>query len=532
MSRYLPLVLFFVAFAVSARAEPSGGWVVVGLRQARVERIGIPVEELRGALGEELGEEEIVLDAQQVRGRLGLPPVAGESAEALIEAAEIHYFQFESKEAREQLEGALAQLAHRNDAKAAERLRAARLLLGAVHLAEGGTDSSQLARSALEPITRLSPEFEPDPRAYPRELVALYGELRREREEEEKGALVVRCEGDCAEAGVWSEGHRLGDVGERIVLAPGGYRLIVADRLGRQLERSLLHEVEVQARQVRELEVELGWESAALAEDGPSLLVRDDAERERVVAALRSRLEPGATLVVLLRQGALLRAERFEGEAGGPSRRGEASEGAVLAPSRIAEALVGAPSELVAVVAVGAASGGEAGASVGAEMLASGEEGESDRRGGAPGEHPASSGDEDDEEDEDAESEEDEDEATDSDDERADAHERERERLAAMLLEDEPSEPASWIPPTRWAMAGAAVIAGAAGIWLRADASGRYDRLEAWRRSSGGTVSSIEEGRAVSRQLGEIRSQSDWGTALLVGAGGAAVTSLVLWLYE
>lgn len=498
----LPVACMLLAFDASA----AESWAVVGLRSdgGTMEE---PVQAMRDALERALQEGATVLGEDEVRRRIGATPIAARSVEDWIDAAEIFYFQHDLPEAKSCLEEALALLAHRTDPRSWERSRAARLLLATVLLAQGGVEEEEGARAALRSVIAVSPEFRPEPRAYPVELFVLFDELRAEiLTEPRRGSLRIDCKRGCAGARVWANTLGVGLADRAIPLPAGRYRILV----GTEEIRSLVHDVEIAEGKETRLSLDLAWEASVEAGDGPSFEWSGEKESLDAAALLAASLGERDRMVVI-------REEVREGIAGS---RAVVVDRSGLVRDRwsgsgwddLARALVsGEETDAIAVAGLGGAQGGLASGDGSTEMA---EVDRAELEGGPVDGAPA-------------------------------------EPLPALRLEPPPAndrqelavspaalgisddaETSAWIGPTRWASVGAAVVAASAGIWLRADATSRQERLLDGYRQSGGVVASVEEGRAASRRMSSLRTQADMGTALLVGAGAAAVTSIVLFLVD
>jgi len=502
------LVQLALAAAGPARADCAEvRWAVVGLSAEERQPMGERVALLREALAAELkrvGSDDL-LPEEEVGRRLGLQLHDASYAEAQLEAAELFYFQYQFPSAEESLHKAIETLATRVDARAATRSRAARFLLGAVHLGVGGPEALERARAAIEPLVRIAPEHRPDPRAYPAELIQLFDDLRDELASQPKGRLRVRRE-DGGAGHVWVDAQPLGAVGSEILLPPGRYRVLVADAAVNPSRLSFLHEVEVRPGEESSLWLDLRWESSADPRDGPSFAWVN--ERTRVVAASRlsAQLAP-SPLVLLWEDAASLHAALYDREQGELIHATSAQKGGEVPAifATLARGLIGG-------VAAAAAGEGEAAS---APMAA-----QEERRPPPPdAEAPAA--------------------PEDPGDRFAEAPRpraeevRELElRLDERLREEPQAQELRWIEPTKWATAGAAVIAAAVGIWVHADAAAQQRELNAWAREQGGVATSVEEGRAAARRSSSIRSQSQLGNGFLVGAGVAGVTSLVLFYLD
>ncbi|AKU89779.1 hypothetical protein AKJ08_0166 [Vulgatibacter incomptus] len=516
----LALALLLLPSIGLAAAEPET-WAVVGLRGPAASRMHDRVETLRGFLALSLreGKDTRVLGEEETRARLGLETRSFQKIEAQIDGAELFYFQLELRHARDNLEQALAALAHHGGPEAWERTRVSRLLLATVLLAERGSDSRAKAREALGPIARVRPDYRPPPMAYPAELIALHDEVRQEVVRLPKGWLRVDCEAACPGGQVWVETFPLGAPGEAIPLPAGRYRVTIGDSFEKPTARSLLREVVVEAGRETSLLIDLGIEGSADAGDGPSFLVPN--EEARLVAAHRAAAQLGTSQLVVLwaepdGEAKELHAAVIEASTGRLRRQASvafddgSSEGAAL--ERLAKRLIGSETTDVA-DAVGSGGGDArspgAGAAddAGVGILAIRSE-PSVLNAAAPKAESATA-------------------------QKAAARKSAPESATAppsSRLDGRVAsagEPPSWVPTARWTGVAVTAVAATAGLWLRANATSQIDRLR-----GSGPFASVSEARQASADLASAGTRADVGTSLLVGAGAAAVTTLVLHLLD
>ncbi len=480
--RSIPILAATVALLFppsAATADPEERWAVVGLRTPESPALKQELEILRGFLGYDAAAKEsgrLILRESATRSRLGLMSGGLEEIEQKIDGAELYYFQLELPLARESLEEALQALRLQIGPRATKRSRVARLLLATILLAENGQGAMERAAATIEPIARLHPNDGPDPRAYPAEMVALFGEVSRTAAATRKGWLRIDCEASCPEGHVWVDSYPLGAPGERIELPAGRYQVLVGDRFERPALRSLLREVEVVAGEEATILVDLAREGAVDPEGGPSFLIPDDGAWESAAMMVAGRLIPDP-LVVLRRtqaDGPRLHAALLEG--GRIVREASASVEGGADPTMTLEQL--------------------------ANLLTSGStEGEAATSGQSAADPVAA------------------------------PYRSDRPSLDPRILATSSDPIPAWVEPTRWTTAGVAVAATVAGIWLHADASSTQRALSD-RFGAAGAYGTIEEARAASREMDAARSQAKWGTGVLVGAGAAAVTTLVLFLLD
>lgn len=461
-------------------------WAVVGVRTSGDQGMREPVETLRGLLD---GDGRDVLGEAETRSRLGLETDDLDAIQRRIDGAELYWFQLELASARENLEQALRSLSHHVGQRAAERDRLTRLLLAEIHLAQGGAEGEARAAEAIEPIARLRPGDGPDPKGYSPELVALFDRVRADAARIPAGWLRVECEAACPGSQVWIESAPRGAPGERIELPAGRYRVQVGDRFDDGAARSLPRAVVVHAGQELELRVDLALESAADPADGPSFAAAGGSPRDAAHRLAGARLPLSRLVIVWMesdeqatRSFALLvdpGTGRIVQEA---SSSGSPREALV----RLAARLLEPPTAQASTVAAGI----------------------------------------DEEEDED----EDEDAGPAARLSAGDTGPRAASRLEAERLLAADPEPAGWVAPTKWTAIGLAAAAATAGVWLRLDAVSREAGLLDSARN--GSFRSVADGQASTREAASIRSQANLGTGLLVGAGVAATTAIVLHLTE
>ncbi len=290
--------------AASARAAEGrlDRWTVVGLRAAGEPEIREEVAVLRGALSLELSARGsgVVRDEEQTGLRLGLRGASLRSVRDRIDAAELYFFQLELGVARENLEQALEELGHASGIPEAwERTRAARMLLGMIHLASRDEAGKRLAAEQFAAVARIQPRWSPADASYPAEVVELYAEQRRLLDAGERGLLRVACEPACAGGHVFLDSFPVAVPGEAIALSPGRYRVVVTDRFENPQRRSLLHEVVVRPGDESRVTVDLAVEGSLSAEEGPGLgAARGTAPRRQAVEQVARRL--GSDFVLAL----------------------------------------------------------------------------------------------------------------------------------------------------------------------------------------------------------------------------------------
>jgi|GEM_PF-4035545 len=483
MSRHL---LGFAAAALAAISSvPASAseetWAVVGVRTAAGQGMREPVEALRGLLD---GDGRAVLGEAETRARLGLETDDLDSIQRRIEGAELYWFQLELTSARENLEQALRALSSHVGPRAAERDRLTRLLLAEIHLAQGGPDAEVRAAEVIDPIARLRPGDVPDPKGYSPELVALFERVRADAARVPAGWLRVECEAACPGSQVWIESQPRGAPGERIELPAGHYRVQVGDRFDDGALRSLPRMVVVDAGRELELRVDLALESSTDPADGPSFAAAGGSPRDAARRLAEAHL-PLARLVVVWME----------------------SDGRTTTSSAV---LVEPRTGRIVREASSSGSPREAMVRLAARLL-------EEPSAAAPPPAPM---------DDESEDEEDEPESVVVDA----AAGREEARLQAERLLTPDPEPAAWVAPTKWTAVGLAAAAATAGVWLRLDAVSRESDLLDSARS--GSFRSVADGQASSREADSIRAQANLGTGLLVGAGVAATTAIVLFLTE
>ncbi|HWV38772.1 MAG TPA: hypothetical protein VN033_09890 [Vulgatibacter sp.] len=453
-------------------------WAVVGVRTSEDQGMRESVETLRGLLD---GDRRDVLGEAETRVSLGLEAVDLDAIQRRIEGAELYWFQLELASARENLEQALRALSSHVGPRAAERDRLTRLLLAEIHLAQADAEAETRAAEAIEPIARLRPGEAPDPRGYSPELVALFERVRADVARMPVGWLRVECEAACPGSQVWIESAPRGAPGERIELPAGRYRVQVGDRFDEGGARSLPRIVAVDPGQELELRVDLALESAADPADGPSFAISGGSPRDAARRLAGARL-PLSRLVILWMDADDRETRSF-------ALLVEPGTGRILhevsSSGRPREALVRLAARLLEGPSAPVAAGPD----------------EVEAIGGTPLDRPLVAGDE-----------------------------REEARLEADRLLAMDPEPAAWVAPTKWTAIGLAVAAATAGVWLRLDAVSREEALLDSARS--GSFRSVADGRASTREAASIRSQADLGTGLLVGAGVAAASAIVLHLVE
>lgn len=294
----LPLLL-----AALAAAPVGGGWAVLGLKELDAPSIGATVELARGALGNELRDPRKVLDPEQIRVRLGLPPPDLAAARERLGAAELYYFQLELELARKSVAEAIEILVRAGgEGETWQWLRVARLLLASIDLAPGTPEARREAREALLPLVRVDPGGKPDDRGYPQELVELFDEAAGVVAGAPRGTLRARCRPACPRGHVWVDGASASPIDAAISLPEGRYHVVVTDSFDSARRRSLDREVEVWANDEAAVEVDLEAEGAIDSGDGPALFAPPEARLAAVVRAARlSRIE---RLLAVWRSGA------------------------------------------------------------------------------------------------------------------------------------------------------------------------------------------------------------------------------------
>jgi len=459
----------FLALVVAAPAAAQhriDEWTVVGLRSEVEPPLAEEVATLRGALNLELSARGsgVVQDEPFTLLRLGTPDRDLRSIRDAIDAAELYYFQLELELARTHLEQALAELAHASGInKAWDRTRFARMLLGMVHLAGRSPDARIRAEEQFAAIARLQPTWTPSASSYPEEVLELYAEVRRRIEETERGLLRISCDPACPGGHVFSDAYPIGTPGEAVPLAPGLYRIVVADRFDNP-ERSVAKEIEIRAGEETRLEIDLASQDRLAVEPGPVVLApREEEARRRVAAQVARRAETEWSLVLQRGSGGATLGWVVDGE--GVIRRevqippGDKEPLLALAHRALATDLVPVPAPASA--------------------------------SAAP----------------------------------ADA-------AAETQVEAPPPAPSGLWSVSKWSSTGAAVVAAAAGIYLRIDAADREEALQRKLAAWGGVVPTGEAARAARTEAGAIATRSDWGTGLLVGAGVLGATAATLFLLE
>lgn len=255
-------------------------WAVIGLRQRHGPSMKENVALLRGALALELSGRERgqILDDEETRSRFGLGSSSLREIRAKVDAAELYYFQLELGLARDNLERALVELSYVAGAPDAwERSRVAKMLLGMVHLAEGGVGARSRALERFEEVARIRPDLLPSEFVHPPEVLDLYREARQRVETLPRGRLRVVCGAGCQGGQVWVDSLPMGVPGEAIELPVGRYAVLLTDRFEKPRAISWLRHVRLDAEGETIVHVDLSLEAAIRGADGPSLLVDKDA---------------------------------------------------------------------------------------------------------------------------------------------------------------------------------------------------------------------------------------------------------------
>ena len=300
----LPFVLAFLLLPAAARAQQGAkleSWSVVGMRDEAASDLGAELAALRGALSLELSARGrgVVRDEEETRLRLGAAGTDLRAVRDRIDAAELYFFQLELDVARTNLEQALAALVHASGLpRAWEHTRDARMLLGMVHLAERTQESRRRAIEQFAAVARVQPAWSPADASYPAEVIELYAEAR-DSLPPATGTLRAVCAPACPGGQVFVDTFPAGAPGQPIALAPGSYRVVVADRADAPRRRSLLREIEVAGGET-EVRVDLPSESPLVGREGTALeLPADAGVRRQAAAQLAQRLGTDFTLVLL-----------------------------------------------------------------------------------------------------------------------------------------------------------------------------------------------------------------------------------------
>lgn len=446
-------------------------WAVLGLRHRQGPSMGESVATLRGALALELSAREHgqVLDDEETRSRFGLGSSSVKEIRAKVDAAELYYFQLELGLARDNLERALVELSYVAGAPDAwERSRVAKMLLGMVHLAEGGVGARSRALQRFEEVARIRPELLPSELVHPPEVLALYREARERVEALPRGRLRVICGAGCATGQVWVDSQPMGVPGEAIELPAGTYGVLLTDRFEKPRAISWLRHVPVEADGETVVHVDLPLEASVRGAEGPSLLVDQGIGPEAgALRTLSERVDVDRLLIVEAVEGGfrgrvIHRSGRVHPIAVSTGPR-ESQEEAL---GRLARAALGEES----ITRVASAT----------EEL---------RVDASPG-------------------------------------------WLEESEPNEWSRPhGEWMTWGKWSAAGATLVAAGVGTALHLDANQREEsHLRRWR--AWGHVYPSEGAAAKGRrEVRSIQRASDWGTGLLITAGVAAVTGATLfWL--
>lgn len=454
-----------------AASQTEETWAVMGVRHRHGPSMKEIVAQVRGAVALELSAREsgLVLDDEETRSRFGLGSSSLREIRSKVDAAELYYFQLELGLARDNLERALLELSYVAGVPDAwERGRVAKMLLGMVHLAEGGVDGRSRAFQQFEEVARIRPELLPSELIHPPDVLALYREARTRVESLPRGRLRVVCGGGCPTGQVWVDSLPMGVPGEAIDLPAGRYGVLLTDRFEKPRAISWLRQVEVVGGEEKVVHVDLSLESAIRGGEGPSFLVdgggaiepgalrtlaeRVDADRLMVVEAVAGGFEAG----VVDRSG---RIERF-------SVTVQEKESQQDALGRLVRKAFSGPEPLPAVVHVAAA------ATDGGEVWLEG---------------------------------------------------RGHEAL--------PGSGGQWMGWGKWSAAGFAIVSAGVGTVLKIDADKREAEHRRQWELWGGMYPSEPVARQGRREWRGIQRSADWGTGLLITAGVAAVAGATLfWL--
>lgn len=460
--------------AAEARLE---SWSLAAMHAEEEADLSQELADLRGALAIELSGrgKGVLRDPGWSQLRLGLPDADLRTVSARIDAAELYYFQLELELARSNLEQALDELGHAAGIPEAwERTRVARMLLAMVHLARRTPDSRTRALEQLIRVARIQPGWSPSLASYPAEVNELYAEAQRRLEARGKGRLRVGCEPACPGGQVYVDSYPLAAPGEAIELPPGRYRVAVTDRFEDPRHRSLLREVEVTVGAESRVTVDLEREGKLLIRPGPVVIVPRDLRARRLAAEqVAQRLGTDRILILQLGEEGERLAWLLDG--GGAILREIRSPPGADAPGRIARLATSEaiPGEGVPVAAL---AGGE-GASVAALQDAV---------------------------------------------------------VPTVESGPVPAE-ANGFPTWRtatWSTAGAALLAGSVGLYLRLDADDREEALRADLAGRNGVYSSVELARRARAEAAAIRDQARWGNGLLWTAGILSATAVALYLLD
>ncbi len=477
MSLTAPLL----ALGLAAASAAPGSWAVLGVRVDGGVVVKDAVELVRGAAAHEVSAGGRVFDADETRSRLGLPSRTPREIRELVDTAELYYFQLELAPARRNLELALEALVQAGgDAESFERLRVARLLLAMVELADtrrpGGRER---ALAQLLPLAALRAVAAPSPQNYPKELVELFEQARREVAARPLGRLRAVCRPTaCADGQVWIDAAPSGVPGEWIPLPAGTWRLRVSDRFEAPRARSLTRELVVSAGVDVTVELDLAAEGALDPDGGP---------------AFRSPADPDARLGALRLAAARSGAERTVGvlRVAGPD--GDRLHVAVLegvSGRLVREASIrlgpGLPLSAAAARLARFAVSGEAREGV----VQAGADAPDAGGAGTPTAAPAD----------------------------------------AVTPPAELSAHGTGITVAKWSSLGGAVLVGGLGLWFQKGASEESATLDASLRKWGGVVPT-EEVDAVNQRLADIDAGEGRALGCFIGAGALAAGSAVLfWL--
>lgn len=497
----LQLALFVIALALPSPAqgqvpppekEPndSSEWIVVGIRQPEEASIAPLVDDLRKALANELGPKgSAALGAQTILARLGISSAPVSTLLTHISDAEGAYQQFSLDAAREKFQAGIQELGNVSGEPAVwDASLTARVLLAMVYLAAQERDAAANARSELESILRVAPDFRASGYSGDPVFLALFKKAEQRVRRLPRGTLRVTVPGRTG-AQVWVDTAPKGP-SEKIELPVGTYHVRVTDDRDSPRLRSFTHVVTIKEAEETLLTVNLDVEGT-LDPAGPAFaLPLGGEQRSKLLSVLGRHLGSGRLAFIW-----------FDGQKNLRLAIGDAMTGELMRGVAVANSDLASRANVISQLAAYAASG-RIGASLVTVAPTFGEVQVLRSRGDASRQEPLQP--------------------------------QQPSLVPPLLLVSESSAatPGAGLKIGAWASGGAAVAMAAIGIALTVHASTARTDLDNQFMRNGSVLVPYGSQATYGARRGELLTTERWGVGLIVGAAIAAVASATLFALD